>query len=175
MNSPDIHRSSNYVHPELPPVATERQIDEVAIAEWRINAGPLATQGIIDCIALAALNTRTGNSLIGHFHPDDFATDPQFIEDAIAAIPELGPAQGVQILIVGGAEGIDGMEHLTRRKVITERVGEMATQHGIPDTAVTVTWLQDIDDQGDSIEQYADVLVDPQSGSILVTVEEEYI
>lgn len=139
---------------------------EVESGECRTTRGRISTAGASTCIILAALNTDTKTGLLGHLSADDIENG-ELLNEAVDAIPRLGPGESTQIRLGGGAIYLYDLEYLEAaedNQNVEQRIREMAVHNGIPLPNITVSWLWGNDE--------ASAIVDCHKGTI--TVEEDF-
>lgn len=152
MKIPSRHRGIAYDGPD------ERGAELVTMSEWATTREVLRTRRAASCVILAAINKQAGTGLLGHFCYGDLR-DIDFIEEAIKAIAQLGPADSTDIRLAGGHESEEN-PHVSCREEVMQRVVSMAGEQGIPFAAISITWLEH--------NQFADAEIDCQAQTISV-------
>jgi hypothetical protein len=129
---------------------------DIAQGDWLIDSGTLSTVAVASCIALAAHNGVTSQGLLGHFStisPEaqlnprlvGEQSDSEAFTDALAHLPDLGPARETQIWLGGASLDIENSAPtnysiLYDRRYGKQKVTEAATLHGLPTSAICIDW-----------------------------------
>ncbi|HSX07104.1 MAG TPA: hypothetical protein VLG92_05290 [Candidatus Saccharimonadia bacterium] len=118
---------------------------DIGVNRWEIGTATLTTTSAMQCLILAAHNSRTLTGLVGHFteiDPDHFS-DPEgaiAFRSALKAIPRIGRLDATSIWVGGGDSHPEGMYY---RYSEIDRAYALANLALLEATNLEVDWQTD--------------------------------